>query len=149
MHSPSSSAATLLVFMWCCGQGIKRVVLREEEWRSDSLSPGLCQCRLRPVPGEGQGGRGVPVARDRAVTYPSSQPLRGCIGFPVLSNLILEPQSYFCFRILFVLTPLLLPGSHSKQKAPKQSPAFSDSAGSRLAHLKDLWGWVFTLRLLV
>lgn len=101
MHSPSSSAAPLLVFMWCCGQVIKGVGLTEKEWPSARLSPGLCQCRLRPVPGEGQGGRGVPLARDCAVTYPGSHLGLHCLPcavkpHPWASELFLL-QNYFCF----------------------------------------------------
>ena len=76
----------------------------------------------------------------------SWQPLRAalpslCCQTSSLSLRVISASELFLFW-------LLLPGSHSKQKAQKQSPAFSDAAGSWLAPLKDLWGWVFTLRLL-
>ena len=118
MHSPSPSAAPLLVFIWCCGQVIKGGESTEREWLYARLSPGLSQCRLRPVPGEGKGGRGVHVARDHAITCPGSQQGLHCLPCAVKPHLwaseLFLLQSYFCFVFA---SPLWLPLEAKSSKA--------------------------------
>lgn len=147
MHSPSPSAAPILVFIWCYGQVIKGAESTEREWLSARLSPGLSQCRLRPMPGEGKGGRGVYVARDHAISCSGSH--GWFIAFPMPSDLTLEPQSCFCFKIVFALSSLLLPGSHSRQKAQKQQRdllSVTLLAADLLTCPKDLRGSFFWLK---
>lgn len=111
------------------------------------LSPGLSQCSLRPVPGEGQGGRQVPVANDCTVTYPGSHWGLHCLPcavkpHPSASELFLL-QNYFCFDSS---SPPWFP---LEAKSSKAESCFQWFCWRLTRSLEDLWGWVFTLRLLV